>query len=124
MPDPAALASRLAEIRADHVCAWSGTLACSICAVFAAYDGLAEELEETRDLVGRQTAKLASAIAEKARLIEAVLAFAAKYDELRPAMDGAFAFQANHGLPYTGPTWEVERSAMLALARAGRKESR
>lgn len=92
--DPAALAARLAALKQLHqVRDWSHQPEdCDICFVVSAYDALAE----------------------------AVLAFAAKYDELDPAVRTAFVFQATHGFPYTGPTWEVERSAMLALAWAGR----
>lgn len=52
---------------------------------------------------------------QSADLREIVIAFLAKYDEIEPALHGAFAFMANHSCPYSGPTWELE---LLALREA------
>lgn len=95
MPDPVRLTeirNSLAALRGEHLDGWAAKYQTDVTDLLATYD----------ELVG------------------AVLAFAAKYDELDPAVRAAFVFQATHGFPYTGPTWEVERRAMLALARAGR----
>ena len=48
-------------------------------------------------------------------LREAVRAYLKKYDELKPAMDGAFTVQAIHGMPYSGPTWEQEIDRLRQL---------
>lgn len=45
MPDPAALAARLAEIRANHADV-AAPLTCCLCDVFAAYGALAEAVLE------------------------------------------------------------------------------
>ena len=56
---------------------------------------------------------------EEDAVIEAVAAFLAKYDQCEDAITGAFSFQQNHGIAYSGPTYEKEL-ADLRATMAGR----
>jgi hypothetical protein len=81
----------------------------------AALDRLVAERDHARREAvygGKQMVKLQL---ERDRLIQAATAFLRKYDQLKPAMDGAFAMAANHGMPYSGPTWEAEINDLRAL---------
>ena len=51
-------------------------------------------------------------------LEKAVEAFVAKYDLCEGAITGAFAFQQNHGLPYSGPNFGEELKALRAALSA------
>ena len=56
--------------------------------------------------------QLHKSTATQAALAEAALAFVTKVSALTPAINEAFAFQANHGIPYTGDSWQNEEHAL------------
>lgn len=46
------------------------------------------------------------------KVVEAADRFNQKVDKLKSAIDGAFQFQAIHGLNYVGETWIIEKSEL------------
>ena len=63
---------------------------------------------------------LLAALTRAEGLATATQAFLAKLDALMPAINGAFAFQQNHGFPYVGPMWEAELDALRRADAAWR----
>ena len=56
--------------------------------------------------------------AQEDAVVEAVVAFLATYDQCEDAIRGAFSFQQNHGITYSGPTYEKELADLHAAISA------
>lgn len=54
-------------------------------------------------------------------LVAALEKFLAKWDQVEPAINNAFAIQHFHGMPYSGPTIETELAELRSALGAGGK---
>ena len=69
---------------------------------------------ERLNAVRLELASLRARLGEMEKRADAARAFLTKYDELEPAIKGAFVFMHVHGASYDGPTYEAELKALRA----------